>query len=119
MSGKNVVPHGTSDGVSDGRTETTEKTPNGVDDGNFLVSDGNHDGELTAGGEEGRSETNKDLSESKDTRVGGGVSEWNQQSGTEQNDRYTSGGRPLEVTGMMDPPRDKRAERGRSEREGV
>lgn len=119
MSGKNVVPHGTSDGVSDGRTETTKETPDGVDNSDFLVSDGNHDGKLTAGGEEGRSETNKDLSESKDTRVGGGVSEWNQQSGTEQDNRYTSGGRPLEITGMMNPPCDKWAERRRSEREGV
>ena len=119
MSGKNVVPHGTSDGVSDGRTETTKETPDGVDNSDFLVSDGNHDGELTTGGEEGRSETNKNLSESKHTRVSRWVSEWNQQSGTEQDNRYTGGGRPLEVTGMMNPPRDKWAERGRSEREGV
>lgn len=115
LSGKNVVPHGTSDGVSDGRTETTEEAPDCVDDGDLLVTDGNHDGELSAGGEEARSETNKNLSESEDTRVGGWVPERYQQGGTEQDDRYTDSGCPLEVTGTTDPIRDKWAEGGRSE----
>jgi len=83
------------------------------------VSDGNHDGELGAGGEESRAETDQYLSEGKNTGVGGRVSEGDQKSSTEENDGHTSVGRPLEVTGFVDPPCDERTECRRGKRESV
>lgn len=83
------------------------------------MSDGNHDGELGAGCEESRTETDEYLSEGENTGVGGRVSEGDQESSTEENDGYTSVGRPLEVTGFVDPPCDERTECRRGKRESV
>ena len=83
------------------------------------MSDGDHDSELGAGGEESRAETDEYLSEGENTGVCGRVSEGDQESGTEENDRYTGVGRPLEVTRFVDPPCDERTECRRGKRESV
>jgi hypothetical protein len=105
-----IVPHGTSDGKTERRVEAAEEIPERFDDSNFLVSDGDHEDQLGAGGEESGAETEKDLGEGKDTRVRRGVSERERQRSPEQHDGHTSVSLSLEVAGIANPPREKWAE---------
>ena len=61
FAGNEVVPHGTSDGGADRGAEASKETPKSVDGGDFLMCDRDHDGQLGAGREDTRAETDDDL----------------------------------------------------------
>ncbi|KAI6765946.1 hypothetical protein HG530_007016 [Fusarium avenaceum] len=109
----------TSNGVADTSTDTTKQTRESTGDGQILMGDRSHDGDLVYSREDTSAKANEDLGKSQETNVGVWCSEGNDKGSAEQHDGSTSHGSPLDITRVCDPPTNQRCKDGGGERVGV
>lgn len=118
LAGGNVVPDGTSNRTSNGSTESTKQSGQGVDGSKLLMGHRHHDGDAGASGKDSGAKANKHLRHCNQAGVVS-RSHGEDQGGTQQHDWYTGIRSPLEVSSVADDNGDDRSEDGRRKGVGV
>lgn len=105
LRGEDVCPQCSSDGEPDGRTDGAKHAPDRDHDSNFLVRDGGHNGELATDGEEGSTDTDKDLRHYYEAPVGVWGAEGDEERGAEEHERNARVRGVFDVAGVADDAR--------------
>ena len=116
---EHVGPDATGDGETDRCTDGAEHIEEGEGDGDFLVGDGGHDGDLAAGGEDACADSVEDLTHDEEADVGIGGSEGDEKGGAENDEGDTGVGNVFEVAEAADEVADEGGDEGGCEGEGV
>ena len=99
---QDVGPDASCNGLADGRADGSEKAKHGDGDGDLLVVDLGHDGQLGGHGPDASGKAVEELAHDQDTNIAVRCSELNEQGGSQDREGDAGNGQPLVVTSVAD-----------------